>query len=391
MNDSLGHTVGDHLLIAITQRVAGCLRPSDTIARFGGDEFAILLEGVEQVSDAGRVADRIQVTLQEPFMVQGHEIFTSASIGIAMSTIQYTRPEELLRDADIAMYRAKALGRARYHVFDPTMHAETAAQLQLETDLRRAIERHEFHLYYQPIVALEHNRLTGFEALVRWERTEGHLVSPAQFIPLAEETGLIIPLGNWILNEACRQMVQWQQQFVSDPPLTISVNLSGRQLVQPDLPEIVSHALRESGLNPASLKLEITESSLVENTDTAAETLKALRALGIQLQMDDFGTGYSSLNYLHRFPINSLKIDRSFISGMHQDNDNAAIVETIITLAHTLGLYVVAEGVETEEQLNHLKPLRCEYGQGYLFARPLPRDMAEALVAEHVTLVNTPT
>ena len=372
INDSLGHTMGDQLLVATAGRIQKCLRHLDTVARFGGDEFAVLLDGVEDVNDTIRVAQRLQRELTTPINVGGHEVFTSVSIGIALSNTGYERPEDVVRDADTAMYRAKAAGKSRYEIFDTGMHSRAVALLRLETDLRRAVEREEFVVHYQPIVSLSDDSIQGFEALVRWRHPERGLVTPSEFIPVAEETGLIIPLGRWVLREACRQMHRLQAASPARP-LSLSVNLSGKQFMQPDLVGQVKQVLSETGFDPRRLHLEITESSVIENTETVTEMLMQLRALGIRLSMDDFGTGYSSLSYLHRFPIHTLKIDRSFVSGGDGENE---IVRTIIMLARNMGMDIVAEGVETKEQLAYLKELKCEYGQGFLFSRPLDLDTA---------------
>jgi diguanylate cyclase (GGDEF)-like protein/PAS domain S-box-containing protein len=377
VNDSLGHTVGDQLLVAIAGRISSCLRHIDTVARFGGDEFAVLLDGVEGTNDAVRVAQRLQREVNTPINVGGHEVFTSASIGIALSSTGYDQPEEVLRDADTAMYRAKAAGKARHEIFDTGMHARAVALLRLENDLRRAVERGEFVVHYQPIVSLSDNEVRGFEALVRWRHPERGLITPSEFISLAEETGLIIPLGRWVLREACRQMQELLGSSAPGRSLTLSVNLSGKQFMQPDLVAQVKNILRETGLDPRLLQLEITESSVIENTETVTEMLTQLRAIGVRLSMDDFGTGYSSLSYLHRFPIHTLKIDRSFVSGGCAESE---IVRTIIMLARSMGMDVVAEGVETDEQLASLKELKCEYGQGFLFSRPLDADAARELL-----------
>ena len=380
VNDSLGHMIGDRLLIEIARRLETCLRSGDTVARLGGDEFAILLESIRDVGDATNVAKRIHKALVPPFNLGGHEVFTTFSIGIALSSMGYDHPETLLRDADTAMYRAKAVGRGCHAVFDTVMHTQAVALLQLENDLRRAIERQEFRILYQPIIALDTGRIAGFEALVRWQHPEQGLLSPGAFIPTAEETRLILPIGQWALQQACQQMSHWQKQFAAYPPLTISVNLSGKQLSQPDLIEQIDQTLEDTGLETGSLKLEITESMLMDNAESARVLLGQLRARNIQLSIDDFGTGYSSLSYLRRFPLNTLKIDRSFISKMGIDDENAEIVRTIVTLAHNLGIYVTAEGVETEAQLVQLWALQCEYAQGYFFSRPLDSKAAEALL-----------
>ncbi|HYG08426.1 MAG TPA: EAL domain-containing protein, partial [Pyrinomonadaceae bacterium] len=371
INDSLGHTYGDQLLTEIAHRLEACTRQLDTVARFGGDEFALLLDGIGAPEDAVRVAQKIQEELLVPFDLNGHEAFTSASIGIALSGAGYNHPEDVLRDADTAMYRAKDSGKARHEVFDRAMHTRAVKMLRLENDLRRALERQEFRVHYQPILTLKTGELAGFEALVRWERPDRGLVSPADFIPLAEETGMIVPLGLWVLEESCNQLREWQQASPANRALTMSVNLSGKQLTQMDVAEQVQDVLTRTGLDPRHLKLEITESVVMENAESAAVVLASLRALGLGLSIDDFGTGYSSLSYLHRFPVNTLKVDRSFVSRMTSGDENLEIVRTIVTLAKNLGMDVVAEGIETGEQLAQLKALKCDYGQGYFFAKPL--------------------
>lgn len=380
INDSLGHLAGDQLLIALASRLQECLRASDTVARFGGDEFAILLEDIPDISIACRAADRIQQELTIPFTLNGHEVFTSVSIGIALSSPSYNQAEDLLRDADIALYRAKALGKARYQVFDTTMHGQVVALLQLENDLRRAIERWEFRVHYQPIISLANSTLIGFEALVRWQHPERGLVSPAQFISVAEETGQIILIDRLVLRSACHQMRAWQEQVPASPPLIISVNLSSKQFAQPNLVEQIQQILQETGLDAHNLRLEITESAIIQNTESATITLSQLKVLGIKLCIDDFGTGYSSLSYLHRFPVDVMKIDRSFISSLDINSDKLEIVRTIVMLAHNLGMDVVAEGVETVEQLDRIQALQCAYAQGYYFAKPLDKEAAGALL-----------
>lgn len=381
INDSLGHIIGNQLLIAISRRLEAVLRSVDTVARFGGDEFTILLEDIEDISATIQVAERIQKELALPFNLNEHEVFTSASIGIALSSTGYNQPGQLLRDADTAMYRAKTLGKARCEVFDTTMHHRAVILMQLETDLRRAIQREEFRIYYQPMVSLVTGKIIGFEALVRWQHPERGLVSPSEFIPVAEETGMIIPIGLWVLHEACHQMCVWHTKFPTTPPLMLSVNLSGKQLTQPDLCRQVKLILQDTGLDAGSLKLEITESVIIENTVSATAMLSQLRALNIELQMDDFGTGYSSLSYLHRLPINALKIDRSFISNMGIGGENLEIVRAIVTLAHSLNIHVTAEGIETEEKLVQLRALQCNSGQGYFFSKPVDSKTAEELLA----------
>jgi diguanylate cyclase (GGDEF)-like protein len=384
INDSLGHSYGDLLLVAFAKRLERILRPVDTLARFGGDEFAILLSTIVSPDDVVRVATRILEDLTTPFELEKSSSFTSASIGIALSSTGYDRPEDILRDADTAMYRAKENGKGRYELFDKDMHAKAVSRLRLERDLRQAIEEKQFCVYYQPIIGLETGKLAGFEALVRWNHPTAGLVPPSEFIPVAEETGLIVQIGQWVLEEACAATRRWQQESPRHRDLTLSVNLSPRQVSQPDLLEQVVGALERSGLDPRCLKLEITESVVMENADAAIVLFKRLRALGVQLSIDDFGTGYSSLSYLHRFPLSHLKIDRSFVSRMTETKDNAEIVRTIITLAHNLGMKVIAEGVETSEQNELLRSLGCEYGQGYLFSRPVPPETVFEQLAREI-------
>ncbi|MGB8508999.1 MAG: bifunctional diguanylate cyclase/phosphodiesterase [Pyrinomonadaceae bacterium] len=384
INDSLGHAAGDALLIEIARRLEMCLRPSDTVARLGGDEFAILLDGLESQCAAIRVADRVQEELMRPFFLNGHEVYTAASIGITLSNHSYDHPEGVLRDADTAMYRAKEKGKGRYELFDAGMHADAMSRLQLENDLRRAIERHEFEVYYQPIVALATGRIAGFEALVRWHHPERGMVPPSEFIPLAEETRLITEIGDWVLFESCRQMSEWHKLLPAYHMLNVSVNLSVKQFTQHGLIERIKETLKETGLAPQFLKLEITESAVMDNAESAASMLAQLRELGIQLSIDDFGTGYSSLSYLHRFPVDTLKVDRSFVSRMGEGGENAEIVRTIITLASNLGMAVIAEGVETAEQHEQLCALRCEFGQGYLYSRPSNAATALCLLQENL-------
>jgi len=385
INDSLGHLVGDQLLINIARTLEQCLRPGDTIARVGGDEFTVLLEDLYDESEAISIANRIQKDLSTPFMIDGREVFTTVSIGVAPSSPGYENPSDILRDADTAMYRAKLMGKNRYEIFDKAMHEVAIDLLQMETDLRHALERREFFIQYQPIVSLDNFSLRGFEALVRWRHPERGLISPLDFIPVAEDTGQILAIGYWVLSEACRQMNSWQSQYGIEKPLFISVNLSGKQFTQPDLVEQIKNVLLETGINPRCLKLEITESMVMENVETTTTMLYQLRDLGVQLSIDDFGTGYSSLSYLHRFPIDTLKIDRSFVIKMIDNNENIEIVRTIIILAQNLGMDVIAEGVETKEQLTRLRELKCENGQGYYFSKPLEAEDAENLLADVCT------
>lgn len=381
INDSLGHLAGDRLLIAIAKRLEGAVRISDSVARLGGDEFAVLLDELKDASEAVLLSERIQNELSLPFNLDRQEIFTSASIGIALSDAEYKRPEDLLRDADTAVYRAKTGGRSRHEMFDRDMHVQAVSRLQLETEIRKAVEREEFVAYYQPVVSLVTGEIAGFEALIRWNSPERGLVMPGQFIPLAEETGLIVPIGRWILRESCLQMREWLEKFPGFCSGTMSVNVSARQIRHNDLEEEVKQVLIWTGLDPSALKLEITESAIMENAEAGIATLSALKNLGVQFSIDDFGTGYSSLSQLHRFPIDFLKIDRSFVSRMNDDEDNYEVVRTIVALAHNLGLAVIAEGPETAEQVEELRKLGCEYGQGYFFSRPVDEENAEALLA----------
>ena len=385
INDSLGHFIGDQLLINIARTLETCLRPGDSIARVGGDEFTVLLEDLADESEAVSIAHRIQKELSSPFILEGREVFTTVSIGVAPSSPGYSDPADILRDADTAMYRAKLMGKNRYEIFDKAMHEVAVDLLQMETDLRHALERGEFFIQYQPIVSLDNFRLRGFEALVRWRHAERGLVSPLDFIPVAEDTGQIIAIGEWVLRESCKQMHRWQRQYGMEQPLFVSVNLSGKQFAQPDLVEQVKAIITETRLNPRGLKLEITESMVMENIEAATGMLHQLRDLGVQLSIDDFGTGYSSLSYLHRFPIDTLKIDRSFVIKMIDNNENVEIVRTIIMLAQNLGMDVIAEGVETKEQLAMLRKLKCENGQGYYFSRPLETGDAENLLSDVCT------
>jgi diguanylate cyclase (GGDEF)-like protein len=379
VNDSLGHLTGDQLIIETARRLSTAVRPGDTVSRLGGDEFTVLLDGIRDESEARAVAERLQRELAAPFNLGGHEVFTTVSIGVAIGARDYIRPEDILRDADTAMYRAKQLGKARYEMFDEAMHTRAMDRLGLERDLRRAVEREELFLQYQPIVSLGTGSLRGFEALVRWRHPERGIIPPAEFIPIAEETGLIIQIGKWVLTEACRQMSRWQKLSPRSEPLQISVNLSCKQFLQANLLEQIHEVLRETGLDARSLKLEITESVVMENIETATCMLERLRADGVELSIDDFGTGYSSLSYLQRFPVSTLKIDRSFVSRITESAGSAEIIRAIMHLGQTLGMNVVAEGVETEEQGAQLRALGCEFGQGYYFARPMDEEIVEAL------------
>jgi diguanylate cyclase (GGDEF)-like protein/PAS domain S-box-containing protein len=374
INDSLGHALGDQLLIAIARRLQECVRPDDTVARIGGDEFVVLLNGVRDVEEATTIADRIHESLTDPVRLGEHEVVTSASIGIAASSRKYERPEQILRDADLAMYRAKTRGKSRHEVFDGDMHHHMLVRLELENDLRNALQRNQLSVFYQPIVSLSDGAVVAFEALVRWNHPERGMISPDIFVPIAEETGIVVSIGYWILEEACRQMAEWIPALPADRLVSVHVNLSGRQFRQPDLVDQVRTIMARTGIEPKRLGLEITESVVMENAASAAERLEQLRSLDIQLQIDDFGTGYSSLRYLHRFPIDTLKIDRSFVRTMLSDDQNVEIVRSIVALAHELGLRVIAEGVETTEHLAKLRELGCEQAQGYFFCEAVPPD-----------------
>lgn len=388
VNDSLGSASADQLLIQIAHRVKTCMRQNDVLARVGGDEFAVLLDDVSGEEEASSVATRIQQALAISFNLLGQEVYTTMSIGIALSSQNAEDVSDMLRNAETAMHRAKACGKARYEVFGHDMHGELMSRLKMETDLRRACEREELFVDYQPIVSLQSRTLIGFEALVRWHHPEFGLVPPKEFIPVAEETGLILPIGQTVLRSACRQAREWQTTYPSQPPLFVSVNLSVKQFNEPGLVENIAQLLEESQLPPRCLKLEITESVFSDNIEAAVKLLTQLRNLGVQLSIDDFGTGYSSLSYLQRFPIDTLKIDRSFVTQMMENEENLAIVRTIVALAQNLGMDVVAEGVETEDQLRLLRKLECENGQGFLFSTPLGAPQADKFIADcHFALV----
>jgi len=377
INDTLGHAVGDQLLVEVSNRLSGSLRPGDTVARLGGDEFGLLLEDVADAETADAVALRIEEELAKPLLFEGREVFITASIGISLSSARIGSPEEMLRDADHAMYHAKAKGKARHEVFDSGMSAPALDRMDLEIGLRSAISRHEFRLHYQPILRLDTGRITEVEALIRWQHEMRGLLQPDAFIGLTEEIGLIVPIGQWVLGEACRQARVWQLEFPSDPPLIMSVNLSAKQFQHPQLVDEITQALTESGLEASSLKLDITESVIMQDAPATLARLKELKGLGIRLAIDDFGTGYSSLGYLKRFPVDTLKIDRSFVKGLSKDGKDNAIVRAVVTVAKSLNMDVTAEGVETDQQRVELKTLGCDRGQGFLFARPAD--------AEHVT------
>ncbi|AFZ34712.1 response regulator receiver modulated diguanylate cyclase/phosphodiesterase [Stanieria cyanosphaera PCC 7437] len=381
INDSWGHAVGDQLLIAIADILKKCSRDVDTVARLSGDEFTILLEDLQDFQDAIAIAERLLAQLTSPIHLQERKVFSGASIGIVLGSTHYQNGIELLRDADIAMYRAKALGKGRYAIFDQEMYAQTIHLSQLETDLRLAIERQEFLLNYQPIVSLKTRQVIGFEVLLRWQHPLTGLISPGDFIAIAEDTGLIEPIGEWVLREACQQLRTWQTKFPHASSLHLSINLSIRQIQQFDFIEKLARILAETSLNGENLRLELTETMLMDQGDKTIELLTQIKEQKIQLSIDDFGTGYSSLSYLHRFPIDTLKIDRSFVSLINAEGENCEIVKTIITLAHSLGMKAIAEGVETPHQVTHLSKLGCEAAQGYFFSKPLNLQLAESIIA----------
>jgi diguanylate cyclase (GGDEF)-like protein/PAS domain S-box-containing protein len=381
VNDSLGHRGGDRLLVGIARRLERVVRPGDTVARLGGDEFAILVLNAREAGAAVHVAERVLESLARPFQIQGQEVFVGGSIGIALSGETAADPEGLLRDADLAMYRAKDAGRGRYEVFDLELHRAALQLLRLETELRRAVAAGDFVMHYQPIITLDRGTIVGFEGLVRWRHAERGLIPPARFIAVAEETGLIQPLGWFVLEQSCEQAAIWQRKFPADPPLFMSVNVSGRLFAQPTAVDRLLRILETSGLPPESLRLEITENVVLEHGEPVMRRLLELRAMGVQLSIDDFGTGYSSLSYLQRFRYDSLKIDRSFVSGIEGGGDSRTIVETILSLASHLGIGVVAEGVETAEQLQHLRRMGCALGQGFWFAQALDVPATEELLA----------
>ncbi|MCA1719208.1 MAG: EAL domain-containing protein, partial [Actinobacteria bacterium] len=382
VNDSLRHEVGDQLLVAVSRRLKGCLRFGTLVARMGGDEFTVLLKGISGVGDAEEVAERIIRELEAPFVIEGHLLSITASIGIALSDAAGRESGDLLRAADIALYRAKDEHKDRYEIFDPSKDAHVLERLELENDLRKAVERHELKVYYQPVFSLESDYIAGMEALLRWEHPERGSMSPTEFIPLAEETGLIVPVGRWVLEEACRQACEWQEQCPSDPPPIVGVNLSLRQFQHLGLADDVARILRETGLDPGNLALEITESVAMHDVDSTVATLEELKSLGVWLVIDDFGMGHNSVSYLtNQFKMDHLKIDGSFISEFVEDPDNSAIIPGLIDFAHAVGLRVIAEGVETADQLRRLKEMGCEFVQGTIIAEPLTPVAASELLA----------
>ena len=390
INSSLGRILGDCLLIAISERLQICLRSHDFIARMGNDEFAILLSGVEHISYATNVAERIQGELSIPFNLGGYEVFIEASIGIAVGNKDYLQPENLLRDAELAVSDAKRQTKCHYQIFNQSMRGKALTLLQLENDLRRAIRKEEFILHYQPIISLQSNKIKGFEVLVRWRHPEKGIVSPGEFIPLAEDTGMIIPLGSWVLREACQQMNYWQRKFNGLADWKVSVNISSKQLSLPNFVAQVKQVLEQSNLSPSNLKLEITESSLVEDTEYTISILKELKAIGVEFSLDDFGTGYSSLSYLHQFPFDTIKIDRSFVNSIGDNPEKLGIVRAIVSLAGNLGMNTIAEGIETVNQLAQLKALKCQYGQGYYLSKPLDKEILENIIATEIATPQLP-
>ncbi len=389
VNDSLGHSVGDRLIGAFANRIQDSLRELDILARFGGDEFVILLEDIENSEYASGVADRLQQELKRPFMIEGKEVFAPASFGVVLNTRDYEDPEDIIRDADAAMYHAKENGKAQYKIFDKTLHKKALHLLERETDLRKAVHRNEFENHYQPIVDLQTASLVGFEALIRWNHPQLGLIYPGSFISIAEETGLIIPITQLIARRACEDLCHWQDQLKDELKLTMNINLSSKHFLSPTLLDDIKEILNQTGMPPQQLKLEITETALMEDADETIRLVHRLKELGLQLVIDDFGTGYSSLSYLQRLPIDTLKVDRSFVSRIQSDPDgNRNIVEAIISLAHRLKMMVVAEGVETEEQFAILLEMNCQFGQGYLFSKPLSKPQADELIENILKLAH---
>ncbi|MEM7346356.1 MAG: EAL domain-containing protein [Chloroflexota bacterium] len=370
INDSLGHLVGDQLLVSVAKELESCVRPGDTVARLGGDEFAILLDDIHDLRDAERIANQIQYRVASPVNLKGQEVSTSVSIGITLGDRSLNQPEDFLRDSDTAMYRAKDQGGGRYAMFDAEMHVQILTRLRLETDLRRAFENRDLEVYYQPILSLKSGRITSAEALLRWKHPDHGFIPPSQFIPVAEETGLIIPIGKWLLHTVCAQAKRWHNAGYTD--LSLAVNVSVRQFQHQNLPELVEDVLRETGLSTDSLELEVTESIAMISEDVSLATLNELNQIGVKISIDDFGTGYSSLSRLRSLPVNTLKIDQSFVQDITDDNADQTLITAMIAMAHTLNLKVIAEGVETEEQLTFLRSQQCDEMQGYLFSRSLP-------------------
>ncbi|HEY6004786.1 MAG TPA: EAL domain-containing protein [Anaeromyxobacter sp.] len=380
INDSLGHVVGDHLLVAVGERIESSLRPGDTVARLGGDEFGVLLQGMRDGADALQVADRIQKALTRSLVVEGHELFVTTSIGIALQSDRYTKPDQVLRDADVAMYQAKLKGKACSELFDAAMHGSVVDRMQLEADLRRAVEHGEsFALHYQPILALRTGKLIAVEALVRWRHAARGLLDATDFVPLAEESGTIVPLGEWAIRAACAQLREWQERSPALAGVTMSINVSGRQFGRPEYVESLRRILLESAVDPRQLAIEVTESAIMNEVETSAAKLGRLRDMGVQIHVDDFGTGYSSLSYLHRFPITAVKIDQSFVAGL-PSQESEEVIKAIVSIAESLDFDVIAEGIEVASQLSKLEELRCRYGQGFFMSRPMEASALEAWV-----------
>ena len=384
INDSLGHSTGDGLLKAVAERIRRCVREGDTVARFGGDEFTLLIPKIDHVEDAAKIAQKILETLKIPFSVNDHELFVTTSVGISVFPNDGTDPETLVRNADTAMYRAKDQGRDNYQLYAPAMNARALERLALENMLRKALSHRELVLYYQPVADMQTKNIVGVEALIRWKHPELGMVSPAHFISVAETSGLIIPIGDWVLRTACKQTKLWQKKI--DHDFTVAVNLSARQFQQPNLTEEIAEVLEETGLEAKYLELEITESNAMQNAENTIYTLRELKGLGVRISMDDFGTGYSSLNYLKRFPIDTLKLDQSFVRDITSNPSDAAIATAVIAMAHSLDLKVIGEGVEKEDQFAFLQKQKCDYIQGYLFSPPLPVEKLEAYLAERKAL-----
>jgi diguanylate cyclase (GGDEF)-like protein len=382
INDSLGHLVGDQLLVAVGERIAGSLRPGDTVARLGGDEFGVLLDGVRASCDALQVAERIRRALEGSVDVDGHEMFVTASIGVAMQSDRYAKPDQVLRDADIAMYQAKLKGKACSEVFDAAMHGSVVDRMQLEADLRRAVEHgQEFMLHYQPIVALRTGKLVGVEALVRWKHPTRGLLLAAEFVPIADESGTVVPMGEWAMRCACDQLRDWHERIPALAGVTMSVNVSARQFRRPDCVDVLRRVVQASGVDPRQVAVEVTESVVMDDVEASAAKLSHLRDLGVQIHVDDFGTGYSSLAYLHRFPITAVKIDRSFVLGLPSRAESEEVIKAIVSIAESLDFDVIAEGIEEESHVSKLEELRCRYGQGYFVSRPMDAAAFEAWVA----------
>ena len=383
INDSLGHLTGDQLLISAGRRMTDCLRSSDTVARLGGDEFAILLEITGEKNSAAIIAEKLQETLKLPFQLDGHELYITASIGIVVSVTGYIHPEEILRDADIAMYQAKTSGKARFEIFDIKMRSHAVSRLEMEQELRSALENGEFQLYYQPIMSMQTNQLVSFEALIRWAHPKRGLLLPGEFLPIAEESGLILPIEKWVLHEACAQLKQWHEKYPSLQNVSINVNISNKQFAQPSFVDGIVNALNASELRADALKLEITENVLINNYVAANEVFTKLRNLGVQLEIDDFGSGYSALGYLQHFPISAIKIDKSFVDEIGKSRRGVELIRSIVSMARELGMEAIAEGIETDEQLDQLRELSCNLGQGFLLSRPLDKQAAETILDEH--------